>query len=220
MKIRLVREGSVQILSISGPVVGQNIEVLRAGIRKLLNGGHNRIVLEFLSPDELNSAALEGINQLVQMAKKLLGEIAIIYPKSPKPNELVVECHLNRESALKHFLSNGRVVSELSAKITSQENAIEELRKQLRGSETGNYQKEIAALKEENKVLKLRIEEFVQVFRNPQSSQAYAAKVASLQEEMVRLRGIIQSFRVPESDEAYAAKVAFLEEEIARLKDR
>lgn len=220
MKIKLVREGSVQILSISGPVVGQNIEVLRAGIRKLLNGGHNRIVLEFLSPEELNNAALDGINQLVQMAKKLLGEIAVIYPKSPKPNELVMDCHLNRESALKHFLSNGRVVSELLAKITNQENVIEELRQQLRGSETGNYQKEIATLKDENKLLKLRIEEFVQIFRNPQSSQAYAAKVSALEEELVHFRTIIQAFRVPESDEAYAAKVAFLEEEIARLKER
>lgn len=220
MKIRLVQEGNIQILSVSGPVVDQNIEVLRAGIRKILNGGSHRIILELMSPDELSHSALEGIASLHQLTKKHLGDLAIVYPKVPKPPEFIMECHLNRESAIKHFMSNGRVVSELSALIASYEVEIKSLREKLRlTSGSMAVEQELTALKVENKTLKQRLEELAKAFRAPQTPQAATAKISTLEAELVRLRGVIHAFQVPNSDEAYAAKVAFLEEEVARLRE-
>ena len=192
MKIHLTQESGVQILSVTDAVVDQNVQVLKAGVTKLLKNGHNRIILELLNPKEVVPSALEGISLFHPLARQLAGDLVVVFPSALKPKELKLECYPDRASALAHFNSKtgekgAGGSTELLNLVEKQKAMIEEFRKQLQASGGDALGRELAALKEENKTLKLRLEELIVAFRTPQSNTAYNEKITLLENEIMRL---------------------------------
>lgn len=77
MKIKLARELGAEILALEGPVSTAELDVLRAGITKLLRDGRNRVVVE-LSPDQdISAEAIRELARLDLLARELSGGILI-----------------------------------------------------------------------------------------------------------------------------------------------
>lgn len=77
MKIALSSEKNVAILSVSDTVDDREIQVLRAGIKKILGSGKNRIVLELQGTQDLSSDILRELAAFDALARELSGRVVL-----------------------------------------------------------------------------------------------------------------------------------------------
>ncbi len=77
MKLALSSEKNVEILVAQGPIVAHDIQVLRAGIQKILRTGKNKIILELPGSDELPSEVLRELATFDIVARELAGRIVL-----------------------------------------------------------------------------------------------------------------------------------------------
>lgn len=64
-------------LKLEGPLSAHTIQVLRAGVSKLLRDGKNRLVIHLLNANDFDSSALQALGQFNALARELAGEITL-----------------------------------------------------------------------------------------------------------------------------------------------
>lgn len=77
MKLELGREGNIEILKVTGPISTENLQVLRAGVTKLLRAGRNRIVLQMLGPQTWEAEVMRELAALNLLARELAGDVVL-----------------------------------------------------------------------------------------------------------------------------------------------
>jgi hypothetical protein len=107
MKIKLETVRDVSILIASGPIEPSNFAILRAGVRKLLSDGKNKIILELPDSSQLSTPILRELAHLNLLANELAGQILLssIAPLTRAKIEAfskppVVRCFASRGEAL------------------------------------------------------------------------------------------------------------------------
>lgn len=210
MKLQLVQENGIHILSVSGPVDDQGAQVLKAGVTKLYKNGHNRVIVELLNPREVTSNAFKVFQELHALARELAGDLVIVAAGLKHPQ---IPCYVDRPSGLAHFKgSKGAPVkpaaatsasassdpdirpnmapSELIALIEKRNALIKDLRAQLKDKTAGGVDptaKDNERLRKENEGLREKLEELIASLRIPKSVKSYDDKIMQLEAEVIRL---------------------------------
>jgi hypothetical protein len=78
MKIKLVVESGIHILLLTDTVTVKDVEIIGAGLRKLLKNGKNRIILELDGSESLPDEVIRDIGFLDNMARELAGRIVLV----------------------------------------------------------------------------------------------------------------------------------------------
>ena len=180
MKLDLKRKADIQILVASGPISSENFKVLKAGIKKLLTDGKNKIVLEIGQASELTAEILRELTELSLLASELSGRIVISgvdpilrakienFAKPP-----VIMCYETEEKALESFqnILGGSREDLLTGKTIDPtlQNQQKELKEQIRKRELTDVglRKEISELQAENQTLKAQLLQMIIERRNP-----------------------------------------------------
>jgi anti-anti-sigma regulatory factor len=77
MKIALTSEKNIQVLTASGAVAEHEVQILRAGLKKILSTGKNRIALELTLMDDLPAAVIREVATFDLLARELGGRIVL-----------------------------------------------------------------------------------------------------------------------------------------------
>ncbi len=193
MKLKLETIRDVSVLTASGPMDSENFAVLKAGIRKLLKDGKNRIVLELpdsgtLPPDVLRELAVLNLTAAELSGSIVLAKIAPLtrakiesFSKPP-----VVRCFAEREQAFDFFLPSTQEIPAAPPPPTPAGSA-PPMKEEIRAKELGDLgalRKELVELQSENKELKARLTELVLVRRDPPDLESWRQKVAQLEQEL------------------------------------
>lgn len=94
MKIKLVAHKDVPVLVISEDLPAEKIPVLKAGLKKLLCTGKDRIILELSGVQSLAPQAIIEVGRFHELAKELSGKI-ILVSRSPEVVRVIAEAHVS-----------------------------------------------------------------------------------------------------------------------------
>jgi anti-anti-sigma regulatory factor len=110
MKIALSTVDGVSILTGGGEITTHDVDVLRAGLTKLLKSGRNRIILEFPEAERIPDSVLREMAKLDILARELSGRIVMLGANEQFRKRVlqfalppVMECFDKREQALGYF---------------------------------------------------------------------------------------------------------------------
>lgn len=203
MKLNLRHEDSVAILEVSGAVDGHNLNVLKAGITKLLQDGKNRIVLYMLDATELQGDVIRDLAIIDVYARELAGKIILVSPSKELKESVklfakppVVPILSSLEQALDFFKKAGPQEEDeeesgaLKAQLEAKNKEIESLEarlKRLDPSEIQNLRALNAQLKTKVTFLEEQIEQVLKERRNPSDTEGFLEKISALEESVKRL---------------------------------
>lgn len=77
MKLKAYQKNDVAVLEVSGPMIPQELPVLKAGIGKYFRSGKNKILLDLRKTEELPVFCLKELVKLHLLASELSGAIVI-----------------------------------------------------------------------------------------------------------------------------------------------
>jgi len=203
MKLNLRHEDSVAILEVSGAVDSHNLNVLKAGITKLLQDGKNRIVLYMLDATELQGDVIRDLAIIDVYARELAGKIILVSPSKELKESVklfakppVVPILSSLEQALDFFKKagpqgedeeeSGELKVQLEAKIKEIQ-SLEARLKRLDPSEIQNLRALNAQLKTKVTFLEEQIEQVLKERRNPSDAEGFLEKITALEESVKRL---------------------------------
>lgn len=110
MKLALGAQDGIAVLTGSGEITAHDLDVLRAGIKKLFHSGRNQIILELLDADQLPPDIIRELSRFDLTARELSGRV-ILAGKNAQLKEQVrkfalppiIECFDSREAAVQYF---------------------------------------------------------------------------------------------------------------------
>lgn len=213
MKLQLVQENGIHILSVSEPVDVQGAQVIKAGVTKLYKNGHNRVVIELLNPREVSPHAFKMFGELHALARELAGDLVIVAAGLKHPQ---IPSFADRRAGLSHFKGAKTVAShpisaataastvvssdpdirpnmqaaDLIALLEKRNALIKDLRIQLKDKTAGGIDtsvKESERLRRENEELRAKLDELIASIRIPKSVRSYDEKIVQLEAEIIRL---------------------------------
>jgi len=219
MKLQLVQENGIHILSVSGPVDDQGAQVLKAGVTKLYKNGHNRVIVELLNPREVSPNAFKMFQELHALARELAGDLVIVAAGLKHPQ---IPCYPDRPSGLGHFKGSKAApakaataapvpvssdpdirpnmpAAELIALVERRNTLIKDLRAQLKDKTAGGVDptvKDNERLRKENEELREKLDDLISSIRIPKSVKSYDDKIVQLEAEVIRLSEQINSEKV------------------------
>lgn len=206
MKLALRREDSFAVLEITGGVDEHNLEVIKAGLSKLLQNGQNRIVLFFPEADAsgIESAVMRELAILDVFARELAGQIVIASP-SPELKEsvtrfakppvipIVADLELAREffQRLNAPAEEARTEAETLQKqleVKSGEvRALEARLKQLDPAQLDSLRAENATLRAKLGDLEIQVERLTLEKRKPVDTAGLLEKIDTLEQSLTQL---------------------------------
>lgn len=198
MKLKLRIENDIQILSVSELDNPGNIEVLRAGLTKILKAGKNRIVLEIAGASSVPAEILRELGRFRLLANELAGDILLAgmdaatkaridqFSKPP-----FIQSFETTEQALRFFkeLSAPKGPKPAPATKPTPEPgaAAKEFKEQIvqrEKGELGTLRKEVERLRAENTSLTDLLSARIHGRRNPPDTQAYREKIEFLEKQL------------------------------------
>lgn len=210
MKLTLVQHQGIEVLTGTGEISGHDLQVLRAGLVKLLKSGKNRIVLELPEASSIPTEVLAELSKFDLLARELSGRIVLsgVSPsvraqiaRHAKPP--VIECFDQLKDALAYFRPSGAIDENLptqpsaaAAPAPSPEDGEKHLKAktEIRDRELAGLnelRKKIADLENENQLLQDRLIAAITERRAyPPKDSTQAARLQSLEE---RLDDIVRS---------------------------
>jgi anti-anti-sigma regulatory factor len=110
MKLTLVRNQGIEVLTSTGEISTRDLQVLKAGITQLLKSGKNRIVIDLPEASRIPGEILGEIAQLDLLARQLSGRIVLSGVSAQVREQIarfaqppVLECFATVADALTHF---------------------------------------------------------------------------------------------------------------------
>jgi anti-anti-sigma regulatory factor len=198
LKIKLESLKNIPVLSVTEEVTKRDVDVLRAGLIKILKTGKNKIILELPSNESLPSEVIRELASFDIMARELAGRLVLagITPGLKTKIEVfamppVILTFENREKAVE-FLSTppapeappSSVVAPAGASTAAANN--DELAAFLR-SEQSAFKTRIQELEQENKFLKEQIVQVTIARRPPSDESGYREKIVDLEAKIEKL---------------------------------
>jgi hypothetical protein len=210
LKLKLRTSGDIQILTVSELDNPKNVEILRAGIKKTLLMGKNRIVLELTEPALIPADALRELAHLKLLANELSGDIVLAglneqerikVQSFSKPTPAA--CFQTTQQALDYLTTPAKPaaapappsVATPTAPATTLQNAQpavlpgqkEALKEDVRKNELGDLgklRKEVERLKAENTSLLELLSTQIFERREPGDVKAYQEKIVVLEAQL------------------------------------
>ena len=207
MKLQLEQLEGVVFLAITGTVEARDVQVLKAGLTKILRDGKNRIVVCFEELEKLDSEVVREISVIDLTARELAGQIAIV--SSVKSVGEAIK-NFAKPATLPFFETKEKALDFFQKKKPDEEDASETtaaLKNQLAAKD-----KEISSLKDQLKMLnpaevkKLRVEKI-----------ELASKVSILMEQ---LEDLMLKRKMPTDIEGFVGTIEALEDTVKQLTDR
>ncbi|HRK02893.1 MAG TPA: hypothetical protein PLH57_09525 [Oligoflexia bacterium] len=78
MKIKLREQNGISVLEVTGDTTAHDIDVLRAGLKKLLASGKNRLILDITSADKVTPALVDEIVRFHSLAAEHSGSVVLV----------------------------------------------------------------------------------------------------------------------------------------------
>ncbi len=209
MKIQLRNQDGIEVLELEGSIDAHDMQVLKAGITKLLRAGKNRIILSFADSIALITGdILREIAILDLFAKELAGAVVLatsnekltqVILNYTKPSvlsafpevKLAVSFFKNaKEESLKPF--DSKVANEQLAAKDTEISALKNQLKLLDPREVADLRKKNAELLKQNGMLEEELAASLKVRRAPPTVAAYEQKVNLLEGSLARLTEQLQ----------------------------
>lgn len=214
MKLKLDTVRDINILQALGSVTPENFAVLRAGIKKLLASGKNKIILDLPDAAGFEQPVLKEISVLNALASELSGQILLssINAEAKKKIEelskpISMNCFSDREKAIEFFYPKNATGASpapvaqpaastpaaattptaAAAPAPADEEKEKLLKRDIRAKEIGDLgeaRKRISELETENLELKQRISETVLIRREPPDVGAWREKTEKLEKDL------------------------------------
>ena len=200
MKLSRVEEQGVDILTVSGPVADHDVQVLGAGVGKLILAGHANVVME-LQDAKLPDSLFVELANLDQVARAQSGRLVLVSAsaevrakagKHGAPTPL--ESFADRASALSLFSSSRSAAAAApSAAAPAAEDSGDaaslskgEIRKR-EVSELGKLRETISRLENENKVLTEQLQTLLVGRRSAPDDRGYQQRIDDLEARLEEL---------------------------------
>lgn len=110
MKLALGAQDGIAILTGSGDISAHDLDVLRAGIKKLFHSGRHQIILELLDAEQLPADIIREISRFDLTARELSGRVVLAGKNAQLREQVVkfalppiIECFDSREAAVQYF---------------------------------------------------------------------------------------------------------------------
>ncbi len=190
MKIALETLKGISVLSVTETVTEHDIEVLRAGLVKILKTGKNKIILELPKNDSLPSEVIRELASFDIMARELAGRLVLAGITAVLKTKIevfamppVILTFENREKAIEFFAAPPAVETPVApANIANSNEAAAAA-----VDEQNSFKTRIHELEQENKLLKEQIV-LATIARRPPSDEAgYLEKIASLEGKIAKM---------------------------------
>jgi anti-anti-sigma regulatory factor len=190
LKIALETLKGISVLSVTETVTEHDIEVLRAGLIKILKTGKNKIILELPKNDSLPSEVIRELASFDVMARELAGRLVLAGITTVLKTKIevfamppVILTFESREKAIE-FFSTPPVVEAPAAPVNTANNneAAEAIQ-----SERNSFKTRVHELEQENKLLREQIV-LATIARRPPSDEAgYLEKIAALEGKIAKM---------------------------------
>jgi anti-anti-sigma regulatory factor len=190
LKIALETLKGISVLSVTETVTEHDIEVLRAGLVKILKTGKNKIILELPKNDSLPSEVIRELASFDIMARELAGRLVLAGITAVLKTKIevfamppVILTFENREKAIEFFAAPPAVETPVApANIANSNEAAAAA-----VDEQNSFKTRIHELEQENKLLKEQIV-LATIARRPPSDEAgYLEKIASLEGKIAKM---------------------------------
>jgi anti-anti-sigma factor len=204
MKISLGQQDGIAVLEVKGAIDIRNLQVLKAGLSKLLRDGRNRIILNLEDSDTLDSDVIREIAILNVFARELAGQILIT-----STNETLKENILNFSKppvvpflptialAVEYFQKqkpetedSPEDAAELRKKLELKEKEVEALLAKIKMLDPSELQRARSATVEAQAradLLKAQLEKLLLERRAPVDASGFIAKIDALEETVKKL---------------------------------
>ena len=203
MKIALVAEKSIPILTASEGITTHDLQVLRAGVIKLFKSGKNKIILELPNLDSLPGEVIRELSTFDLLARELSGRLVIagvnaalktkieVFAKPP-----IVLTFESREKALEFLTAppTPEVPPTTAASTTAAPSAPGAVAPPVATGEADELRAEQSSMKQrlhdlelENKLLKEQIILATIARRPPNDEVAYVEKIQTLEAKIEKL---------------------------------
>jgi hypothetical protein len=110
MKLALSSAEGISVLTGTGQVSVHDLDVLRAGLTKLLKSGRNRIVLELSEAEMIPDGLIRELSKFDMLARELSGRVILAGNNEKLQKRVVqfaeppvIECFNGKDAALKYF---------------------------------------------------------------------------------------------------------------------
>jgi anti-anti-sigma regulatory factor len=204
LKIKLDTEKSIAILSVTETVTSHDVEVLRAGIIKILKTGKNRIVLEIPKNESLPSDVIRELASFDILARELAGRLVLaeVTPMLKSKIEVfamppVILTFESRAQALEFFLTPPKTEQTPAPESSASDVATEALRQ-----EQSSFRSRILELEAENKLLKEQIVLATIARRLPADEAGYRERISTLEAQIEKLLLEAQMSQAPSTPAA------------------
>jgi hypothetical protein len=212
MKLKLVQENNIQILMVSEGVTSKDVEIIKAGITKILKTGKNKILLEVNGSDTLPDDVIRDIGIMDNLARELSGRIVIVTSNAALKKKLdifatppLILCFVDRKSAMAAFSPQGPLdegkkkhapapplpappaPALSSASVSTPQPVSKDTILAREAGDLGVLRKDLAELKRENQILHDRLLALVENRRQSVDSTALTAKIRALELEVEKL---------------------------------
>ena len=208
MKLQLRSDKNIEFLKVEGEITPRDVQVIRAGLTKVLGAGKNRIIVELMNAEQVPPEALREIAKLDLLARELSGRILLTGVNPGLRAQIaqfahppVIPCFESSEEAVRYLVEGEKKPEETplaiqrpatDAKITtpSPEEAAQaraQYKEQILAQEKdalGVLRKKVEALEKENLVLH---EKFVQLFIGRKvipDEKTYQDKIENLEAQL------------------------------------
>ncbi len=168
MKLKLITQEKVTILSISEEILPAQTAILKAGVSKLFNSGTKTVILDLSEATKLEPPILTEVYHLVQLAAQLKGRLIIVSP-------VVGSGHVStREEAIKLVRLDLSSLLATQATLNSQLEKLHkkktDLNAKVSGAKTSGSQ--MKKLRHENSWLKSRVHQLESQIRGLLTTRA------------------------------------------------
>ncbi|MDR3606139.1 MAG: hypothetical protein P4M08_02030 [Oligoflexia bacterium] len=181
MKLALSSEKNAEILSVTGPIVAHDVNVLRAGIQKILKTGKNKIVLELVQSESVPAEVLRTIASIDLIARELSGRIVLA---GITPGLRTRIDAFAQPPTILCFETRAQAIEFLTAppkpEVGPEESKPAESELKLQ-ADFSNLRERVAELERRNKLLEEQVVRTTIARRAPPNEAVYLAKIRNLE---------------------------------------
>jgi anti-anti-sigma regulatory factor len=202
VKLALRHEEGVAILEVSGSIDDRGLQVLKAGLTKLLRDGKNRIALHLVDAAQIHSEILRELAIIDVFARELSGKIILVSDNAEVKEQVrlfakppMIPMVGSPAQAVEFFRKldpseeEGETIADLQTQLQARDaqiRALEARVKQLDPREIQSLRKENAELKAMVKALEGQVESLLKERRTPADIEGFLEKIVVLEENLKR----------------------------------
>ena len=191
MKLARSEERGVEILSLSGGIVEHEVQVLSAGIGKLIRGGKSRIILELMEP-LVPEGFIREVISLEKIAREHTGKLVVMIPNPELRRKfetyarpMPVESFADRASALTGMEKPAGDTKSGAADSPQKEFRADVRQREL--TELAPLREMVSRLENENRALLEQLQANFIERRAPPDERAYQQRIQDLELKLEEL---------------------------------